>query len=54
MSRITIRAIALYQRFGFPVEGTHRGCALSDGRLVDSLSMARIVAPPPVAGHEGL
>ena len=35
-------AIALYRRFGFAVEGTHRGYALRDGALVDAYSMARI------------
>jgi putative acetyltransferase len=32
----------LYGNFGFEVEGTHRGYAFRDGRLVDVLSMARI------------
>jgi putative acetyltransferase len=35
-------AIALYRRFGFAVEGTHRGYALRDGALVDAYTMARI------------
>lgn len=43
------RAIALYRRFGFELEGTHRGYALRDGVLVDSLSMARLRAAPPMA-----
>ena len=42
------RAIALYRRFGFEVEGTHRAYALRDGRYVDSLSMARL-KPKPAA-----
>lgn len=41
------RAIALYQRFGFCVEGRHVGYALRDGRYVDSLSMARLHPEPP-------
>ena len=36
------RAIALYKRFGFEIEGTHRGYALRDGGYVDTYSMARI------------
>ena len=45
------RALALYRKFGFEVEGTHRGYAMRDGVLVDSLSMARLRAAPPFA-HE--
>ena len=37
------KAIALYEKFGFVVEGTHRSYALRDGRYVDALSMARLV-----------
>ena len=40
------RAIALYRRFGFEVEGTHRAFALRDGRYVDSHAMARIRPKP--------
>jgi putative acetyltransferase len=36
------RAIALYRRFGFEVEGRHRAYALRDGLYVDTCSMARI------------
>ncbi len=36
------RAIALYRKFGFEVEGTHRAFALRDGRYVDTLFMARL------------
>jgi L-phenylalanine/L-methionine N-acetyltransferase len=42
------RAIALYRRFGFELEGTHRAYALRDGVLVDSLSMARLRPAPPL------
>lgn len=41
------RAQALYRKFGFDVEGTHRGYAMRDGVLVDSLSMARLRPAPP-------
>lgn len=46
------RALALYRRFGFEVEGTHRAYALRAGRYVDSHSMARLrpkPAPEPAA-----
>lgn len=46
------RAIALYRRFGFEHEGTHRAYALRDGELVDSLSMARLRSAPPVTPYE--
>jgi L-phenylalanine/L-methionine N-acetyltransferase len=41
------RAIALYRRFGFETEGTHRGYALRDGAYADVLSMARLHPAPP-------
>lgn len=41
------RAIALYRKFGFVHEGTHRAYALRDGVYVDSLSMARLHPNPP-------
>lgn len=41
------RAIALYERFGFEVEGTFRAHALRDGEYVDSLAMARLHPQPP-------
>jgi putative acetyltransferase len=40
-------AIALYRKFGFVVEGCHRGYALRDGRYVDAFAMARIHSDPP-------
>jgi len=47
-------AIALYRRFGFQVEGCHRGYALRDGRYVDALAMARIhPQPPTIASPSG-
>jgi len=43
------RAIRLYERFGFRVEGTHRAYALRDGVFADVLSMARLHPDPPRA-----
>ena len=42
------RAIALYRRFGFEIEGTHRAYALRAGRYVDAHFMARIRLKAPV------
>ena len=36
------RAIKLYRKFGFEIEGTHRAYGLRAGRYVDTYSMARI------------
>jgi putative acetyltransferase len=47
------RAIALYRKFGFELEGRHRAYALRDGELVDSLSMARLRPAPPMAADVG-
>jgi L-phenylalanine/L-methionine N-acetyltransferase len=41
------RAIALYRRFGFQTEGTHRAFAYRDGAYVDALCMARLHPRPP-------
>lgn len=35
-------AIALYTKFGFTVEGTHRAFAFRNGQYVDAHSMARV------------
>ena len=35
-------AVALYKRFGFEIEGTHRRYAFRDGGFVDAYSMARL------------
>jgi putative acetyltransferase len=35
-------AIALYEKFGFEVEGTHRRMAFRNGGYVDGYSMARL------------
>lgn len=44
------RAIALYQRFGFEIEGRQRGYALRGGQYVDTLMMARLHPHPPRIG----
>lgn len=41
------RAIALYRRFGFELEGTHRAHALRNGVYVDTHAMARFHPNPP-------
>jgi len=41
------RAIALYKRFGFAIEGTHRAYALRDGVYADTYSMARLKPKTP-------
>lgn len=41
------RAISLYKRFGFEIEGRQRGYALRAGRYVDSYAMARLHPSPP-------
>ena len=43
-------AIALYRKFGFEVEGRHRGYAMRDGAYVDAFAMARIHPRPPAIG----
>lgn len=35
-------AIALHEKFGFEIEGTHRRHAFRDGAFVDAYSMARL------------
>lgn len=41
------RAIALYRKFGFEPEGTHRAYALRDGRHADVIAMARLRPKAP-------
>lgn len=41
------RARALYERFGFVVEGTHRAYALRSGEYADVYAMARLHPRPP-------
>jgi putative acetyltransferase len=43
------RAIALYRKFGFEIEGTHKAYALRAGRYVDAHAMARIRLKQPPA-----
>ncbi len=43
-------AIALYERFGFRTEGTHRAYAMRDGVYCDVLAMARLHPRPPSLG----
>ncbi len=40
-------AIALYRKFGFELEGTHRAYALRDGVYADVHAMARLHPRPP-------
>ena len=40
-------ALALYRKFGFAIEGTHRGYAMRDGQYVDAFAMARFHPNPP-------
>jgi putative acetyltransferase len=42
-----LRAIKLYQKFGFREEGVQRAYALRDGAYVDVLAMARLHPKPP-------
>lgn len=41
-------AIALYRKFGFEVEGTHRAFALRDGQFADVYAMARLHPSQPL------
>lgn len=41
------RAVRLYRKFGFEVEGTLRGYALREGEYVDAYTMARLHPNPP-------
>lgn len=41
------RAIGLYKRFGFQIEGTLRAHALRNGQYVDAYAMARLHPSPP-------
>ena len=43
-------AQALYRKFGFVHEGTHRAYAIRDGAYVDTLAMARLHPHPPRLG----
>jgi RimJ/RimL family protein N-acetyltransferase len=37
------RAVALYQKLGFVIEGLHRDALLVDGRYVDEFTMAKLL-----------
>jgi putative acetyltransferase len=39
--------LALYRKFGFVAEGTHRAYAMRDGVYVDAVCMARLHPNPP-------
>ena len=41
------RAIALYTKFGFELEGTHRAYAMRNGKYADVLTMARLHPDQP-------
>lgn len=41
------RALALYRKFGFTIEGTFKGYVLRDGAFVDAHTMARLHPDPP-------
>ena len=41
------RAIGLYRKFGFEIEGTMRGYAMRDGQFTDTHAMARFHPHPP-------
>jgi RimJ/RimL family protein N-acetyltransferase len=43
------RAIALYQRAGFSIEGRRTECLLVDGHFVDELYMATVISHEPAA-----
>jgi putative acetyltransferase len=36
-----VAAVALYEKFGFEIEGTHRRYAFRNGEYVDAYAMAR-------------
>lgn len=46
-------ALALYRKFGFAIEGTHRDFAFRDGRFVDAYAMARLRPEAPRARTAG-
>jgi putative acetyltransferase len=44
------RAIGLYKKFGFEIEGTLRGYAMRDGQFADTFAMARLHPNQPRIG----
>ena len=47
------RAIGLYERVGFSLEGRRRQCLIVDGQFTDELTMAAILTSPPPAPSGG-
>jgi putative acetyltransferase len=47
-------AVHLYGKFGFEIEGKHRGYALRNGVYVDAYAMARFHPHPPMVPESGL
>ncbi len=45
------RAIGLYRKMGFEVEGRHRHALFVDGEYVDELSMAKLLTSPSGTGQ---
>ena len=41
------RAVTLYRKFGFVIEGTFKGYVLRDGQFIDAHAMARFHPNPP-------
>ncbi len=48
------RAIGLYRKFGFEIEGTFKGYAMRDGQYVDAQAMTRFHPEPPRIVREGV
>ncbi len=47
------RAIYLYQKFGFTIEGRHQAFAFREGAYVDALTMARVRSGARIEGTKG-
>jgi len=47
------RAIGLYERMGFSLEGRRKQCLIVDGQFTDELTMAAILTSPPAAPPGG-
>ena len=44
-----VAALALYRKFGFAIEGTHKDYAFRDGRYIDAFTMARVRSATPAS-----
>jgi putative acetyltransferase len=44
-----VAALALYRKFGFAIEGTHKDYAFRDGRYIDAFTMARVRSAIPAS-----